>query len=304
MKKEINNYQVSENRQIFAIHISMVAATMLFLVSLVVGVISDSITLLLDASAGLVIILVAIFMRKIIKTVNKPPDTSFNFGYGKYEPLTIALQGTMIILSCIIAGKFAIQDIIHPEDITRYDIPALSSIFLFIVSLSMSLHLKNVSKATHSPILKMASYHWRIDCLMSLGMFIGFSFGFFTKRAGFTNITPYIDPVMTLMLIIFFVKAPVEAIMHNGLELLDMAPPKETMEKVKEVVGKHQTKVSGVHSVKSRKAGSKIFIQVCFLAEGNTTVQETEKLAKIFEEDIKEHFSDCDVVVYFKPVIK
>ena len=50
-----------------AIHISIAAAILLFLISFVVGIISDSITLLLDASAGLVIILVAILMKKIIK---------------------------------------------------------------------------------------------------------------------------------------------------------------------------------------------------------------------------------------------
>ena len=292
--------RTAEQSQILAVHISIFFAVLLFLISLVVGILSDSVVLLLDASAGLVTILVAFFMRKIIKTLNKPADSAFHFGYGKYEPLTVTLQGAMIILSCIIAGKFAIQDIIHPEHLARYDLPAITSIFLCIMSLAMFLYLKKVSKSTRSSMLKMASLHWFIDSSMSLGMFIGFGFGALMLKLGLTHIAPYVDPVMTLILIAFFIKSPVEAIMHNGVELLDMVPPKEDMKKITQITEKHKARSFGIHRIRARKAGQKLFIDICFLVEGNTPVKKAEELAKDFEKDITSHFPNSDVVVYFK----
>lgn len=290
----------NERRQIAAIHISIVAAIIFFFVSLIVGIISDSITLLLDASAGLVTIIVALLIRKILKTITKPPDDFYHFGYGKYEPLTVTLQGAMIIISCLIAGKFAIQDIVHPEDLTRYDLPAISSITLFVLSMIISLYLGKVAKKTSSPMLKMASLHWFIDSWMSLGMFIGFGFGIISKNLGLTSITPYIDPIMALVLIVFFIKLPVEAIMHSGLELLDMAPSKEIMAKVREVADKYKPETSNIHRMRTRKAGMKIFVDICYLVNGKMLLEEAERTRNKVEQELKENFQHCDVIVFFK----
>ena len=88
---------------------------MSFLIPAVVGIAVDSITLILDASASLVILVVALLMNTSIKKVHQPPDEIFNFGYERYEPLTVAVQGGLIIATCAVRAKFAIQEIINAK---------------------------------------------------------------------------------------------------------------------------------------------------------------------------------------------
>jgi len=95
---------------------------------------------------------------------------------------------------------------------------------------------------------------------------------------------------------------PIKAIMRSVPELLDIAPAQHIKSKVKEVVEIYMPKSFGVHRLRTRKAGEKVFVDVCFLVKPDMTVFEAEELSKNFELDLVKHLPYCDVVVYFKPV--
>jgi divalent metal cation (Fe/Co/Zn/Cd) transporter len=67
------------------------------------------------------------------------------------------------------------------------------------------------------------------------------------------------------------------------------------------VVDTYKPKSFGVHRLRARKAGEKIFVDVCFVMKGNLIVDEAADLAVNFERDLKTHLPQSDVVVYFKP---
>lgn len=294
---EITLENPTEKHQIFAVHVSIVASAAIFLLSLTIGIISDSIALILDASAGLITLITAFFMRVIVTKVNQPPDETFNFGYAKYEPLTVAIQGVAIILSCVIAAKFAIQDIIHAEDIVRYDLPAISAFVATCIAITVAIYLKRVYKKTKSSMFKMASLNWFVDAFLSAGMFFGFLFGYATLRLGYIHITPYVDPVLALILAIFLIRSPLEAITHNMLELLDAVPPKEIREAVEKIVSRHKNNFSGTKRMRLRKAGQKLFLNICFLVSDEFKMGEAQELIINLENELIKEFPGADLTV-------
>lgn len=72
---------------------------------------------------------------------------------------------------------------------------------------------------------------------------------------------------MTLILILFFIKSPTDAIMHNGLELLDVVPPKEIMEELNQVIQKYKPEFFKVHRMRTRKAGKRLFVDICSFSD-------------------------------------
>ena len=254
----------------------------------------------MDAANCLVTLAVAFLIRIIIKTLNKPPDDLYNFGYEKYEPLAVALQGALIIIVCLVCIKFAIQDIVHAEDIVRYDIPAIASFCSGIIAISVSFYIKKTARNTNSPILETAGLQWIVDGALAFAVCVGFTFGFFMRHFGYTNITPYLDPAMSIILALFLIKAPVKTIMHSMLELLDVVPSENVQDKVKEVVEQYKPRSFGIRRLRCRKAGRKIFLDICFIVHGNLTVDKIEELANSFERDLATRLPNCDVVVYFK----
>jgi len=291
----------AEKAQSKAISVSIVVTIAVFLITLAAGIISDSVALLLDAAAEFVIVFTAFMLSSSLKKIHLPPDSFFNFGYEKFEPFTVVIQGAMMMLSCVIACAFAIQDIIHPENVTRYDIPMIASFLTGIMALLTAVYHRRVSIKTHSAMLKVSSLQLFLDTFLSLAMCIGFAFGLIMQERGFYRITPYVDPVMALILAVLFIWAPLKSIKYSVRELLDAAPAKNIREQVERIVERHKAKSFGIYSVRVRKAGEKIFLDVAFLIHGHTTTLQAREFAESFEKDIAMQFPKYDTIVYFYP---
>lgn len=288
----------SQSRAVF---ISLIVSAVIFLITLAAGIISDSIALLLDASMEFVMVFVGFMLRSSIKKIHLPPDRFYNFGYEKFEPFTAVIQGTAIMLSCFIASYFAVQDIIHAEDITRYDIPVYVSFFSGALSVSTALYLRRASLKPHSNILKVSSLHWFMDSSLSFAMCVGFLFGFYMLKRGYVHVSLYVDPVMALILTALFIWTPLKLIRRNVSQLLDAVPVKEVRQEIEKIVEKHKARAFGVRSVRMRRAGEKVFLDVCFEIHGHTTLAEAQKFTENIEKDIAERFPKYDAVVYFYP---
>lgn len=287
-------------KQIIGAKINIIGNFALIFISLIIGLLVNSIALLLDSSVGLVATLVATLMFFSIKKIHQPPDDNYNWGYEKYEPFTVAVQGGLIIASCVVSAKFAIQNLIHVEDITDYILPVTGTFISAGIGFIILLYLRSLSKHTNSTMLKSAAVQWYIDTVTSVVMFIGFLAGLYLKKTGYTQITPYIDPAMTLLLSFMLIRAPIQLAMANIYELLDASPGKTTRNKIQELVNNHYPQEFNLDRLRIRKAGNKIFLDICFTIKKNLQVAEIEKLSHNFEKTLKEHFNYSDVVVYFK----
>jgi len=291
---------LKERQQIWAARVSIFGSIALFFISAIVGVIVDSITLILDASASLVILAAAFLMQFAIKKIHQPPDDEYHFGYYKYEPLTAAVQGVLIVVTCIVSIKFAVQDIVHAEAVHSYILPVIATFLSGILGLLVTGYLKHAAQKTNSQMIKVTSVHWMADTMLSFGVCAGFVFGLIAQDLGYTYIAPYVDPVMAIVLALFLATVPFKGCRHNLVELLDAAPVTHIRAQIKKIVDVHKARFSGLHRLRVRKAGQEIFINACFLTKADMTVAQAEELSKGFEQDVKNNFPECDVIVHFK----
>lgn len=283
-----------------AVRISMAGSVLLFLISAIAGIVVDSITLILDASASLVILAAALLMHYAVKKIRQPPNDAYHYGYHKYEPLTAVVQRGLIIVTCIVSVKYAIQDIVHAEDIHSYGLPAVATFFSGMLGVAVTIYLRRIAKNTNSRMIQAAALHWLSDTVLSFGVCGGFLFGLLMQNWGQTAITPYVDPVMAIGLALCFVLVPVRGFMSDLLELLDAAPVGDIRELVRKEVDRYKPRAFGVHRVRTRVAGQKTFVEVCFFVQDSLTVRHADELAMEFERDLKTRIPACDVVVSFK----
>ncbi len=283
-----------------AVKLSIYGSGISFLIIAAVGIVSDSITLLLDAVTIFVIFVVALLTRFSVQTVHRPPDHRYNFGYTKYEPFTVVIQAGLIIITCFVSVNFAIQDILHPDDITGYSLPVIVEVVSGLISILIMWYIASIGRKTDSAMLKGAAMQWKIEAMLSFGIAAGFLIGLILRAKGYTNITPYVDPSMAIILAMVLVIEPLKTMGHTVPELLDAAPGEHIQTTVRKIVDKYKPHSFGVVRLRTRKAGGKIFVDVCFLVKGNMTVIETAELTDNFQRDVEEHLPDSDVLVHFK----
>lgn len=298
--ESITGEEHNQGKLVTAAGVSMLGSVILFFISAAVGIMVDSITLILDAAASLVIFAAALLIHYAIRKINQPPNNFYHYGYHKYEPFTAVVQRGLIIVTCLISMGFAIQDILHAEDISSYSLPAIATFFSGILGLAVTVYLRRISRQINSPMIKAAGLHWMSDAVLSLGVCGGFLFGLMVPHFGYSQIKPYVDPVMAIGLALCLMLMPVKGFMNDLFELLDAAPANPIRNQVRKVVDLYKPRAFGVHRLRTRAAGRKIFVDVCFLVRDSLTMASAQELADGFERDLKTHIPDCDVIVYFK----
>jgi cation diffusion facilitator family transporter len=277
---------------------SVWGSVILFLISAVIGIAVDSITLILDAAASLVILASGLLMHFSARKIHQPPNEHYHYGYHKYEPLTALVQRVLIIATCVISIHFAAQDILHAEDIHSYSLPAAATFFAAVLGFVIMGYLGKIARRTHSRMFRAASMHWMSDAVLSLGVCFGFVAGWFLQRAGYAG-TPYVDPVMAIVLALILMGIPLKGFPRDLVELLDAAPSEEIRRKIREVVERHREETLGVERLRARAAGQKIFADICFRAREDLTLAQAEALASSVERDLKTHFPGCDAIISF-----
>ena len=302
MKTQINEQSDSDakHQQLKVIKIALFGCVAMMINSLIVGLMVDSITLILDASITAVVTFATTLMYVTTKKVHLPPDDFYNFGYSKFEPFTITVHGGLIIASCIISAAYAIMNIMHVEDVSEYVLPTFTVFGSFLFSGLLALYLRKKAKHTNSGLLRSISVQWTNDTFFYAGIFSGFLGGWILIKHGYSNITPFIDPGMTLILVIILIKMPLKVVMENAFELLDAVPGIPTRAKIKKIINHHYPKDFTLQRIRSRKSGHKIFIDICFGVPGGMSLLEIEMLSERIEFMLQKHFLHCDVTVSFK----
>lgn len=282
--------------------ISIYACAIIGLASFLVGVITDSVTMMLDSSAWGAGVITSILYTHIIKTVDKSPDAKYNFGYSKYEPLAVTIEGLLILSACVLSVTFAIQDLVHPEDTSGYTLVIFATGITGIVSLAIGLYTQRVSRKIRSPILASSGLSWYTDGLASLGLCAGFSVGETLARFGASRTVVHsVDPIMAIVLTIVLMVPPVRMIRSNMLDLLDANPGAAMEASVREFVERFRAEygLQEVKRLRLRKAGRKVFLNLSFISDSTRTMREMDQIAHEFSTQAGKELGSVDVMVYF-----
>lgn len=122
------------------------------------------------------------------------------------------------------------------------------------------------------------AWHHRSDALSSVGSFIGI----LGARIGFLAL----DSLASAVIAIFIIKAGVNVFIQTVKELTDEACDEETINKIYNAINK-QNGVKRIDDVKTRKFGSKIYVDIEISADGEKTLKETHKIAENIHDTIE-----------------
>lgn len=292
----------TEEKQVFVAKLSIFGWIVIVLISLIGGVVTDSITLLLDAAQGIVTLVVAFLVHAALRKLGKPPDDTYHFGYDKYEPLTSAFQEIMIVLVCVVSINFAVQDLFHAEKIAHYNTALIAALLAGVISFIWAIWIRSLARSLNSTVLKTASNIWLLDSALSFGIFGGFLAGLALNQMGYSYLMPYTDQVMAILLAMVFIISPIQPLKQDFLDLLDAAPDREIRSKIEKIVEQLKPAAIKITQVRMRKAGKRIFLEISFVIDENITVREALAMVYAFEKKLAENIPLCDIALRYKAV--
>ncbi len=248
------------------------------------GIISNSSAMVSDAVHSASDVFSTIIVMIGVNISSKEADDEHQYGHERFE----CVAG--IILSCILfatgvgIGIIGIKRIfgVTNENLETPGMLALvAAIISIIIKEGMYWYTRFYAKKINSSALMADAWHHRSDAMSSVGSFIGI----FGARIGF----PMLDPIASLVICLFIIKASCDIFKDSMDKMIDKSCDSDIINKMKDIV-KSQDGVCDIDDMKTRMFGSKIYLDVEISVKGSISLEEAHEIAQAVHDKIEGEF--------------
>lgn len=167
-----------------------------------IGVISNSIAIVLDAVNNLSDALSSVITIIGTKLSTKEPDKAHPYGYGRVEYLSTILIGVIVLYAGITSLFESIKKVINPELPEYRTVSLIIIIVAVIVKFALGNYYKKVGKEVHSDALMNSGQDALFDSILSASTVVS-AFIFI-----FTNVS--LEAYLGVIISIFIIRAGIE----------------------------------------------------------------------------------------------
>lgn len=243
---------------------------------------------LTDSAIDLVVSVAGLFA---IRYAARPPDLDHTFGHSSAEDLMALGQAAVVGASGVLIGWTAIERLSGPE------VPLQSEglgLVVMIISIFLTLGLLGlqrwVVRQTGSKVVEADSLHYISDLLPNIGAIIALvasvQFGL-----------PGIDAIIALVAAVAILIGAARLGHRAWDALMDHGVDPEITHRI-EVLVENWPGVRGFHDLKTRVAGSKIFIQLDIELDGDQTLAEAHDIGASLRRAIRTEIPNSEVLIH------
>lgn len=272
---------------------------LLLVLKLCAGIFGKSQALISDAVHSAADIFETMIVFVGVKMSAKEADEGHPYGHERFECVTaIILSGILIVTGAGI-GVEGIQQILD-KSYQHTETPELIAAVVAIIAIAakevMYWYTRAGAKRTKSTALMADAWHHRLDALCSAGGLLGV----LGARFGY----PLCDPLASVFICIFILRAAVEIFRETVNKMTDHAVSKEENEEIRTII-LSQSGVLGIASLRTRLFGRRTYAEVEILVDNRCSIKEAYKITENVKQKVECHISEMkECVVYTKPAGK
>lgn len=229
-----------------------------------------------------------------IRQALEPADDEHRFGHGKVEALAGLFQSLFIAGSSVWLLKEVICRIITPEKLVFHPIAIIVMVVASLLTLILIMWQRYVVTQTNSIAVAADSLHYKTDLLTNIGVLLSF----FLANALNAH---YIDWIVAVLIAIYIFKTSYEIGKTSFDMLMDRELPEAVVEQITAIAWENSN-VKGVHDLRTRSSGQRIFIQMHLDIDGKLTLQDAHAIAEEIEQNVIAIFPNADVIIHQDPI--
>ena len=264
--------------------VSIVVNVLLSLFKLLAGVIAHSGAMISDAIHSASDVFSTIIVMVGIHLAGRKSDKEHPYGHERMECVAAIVLATVLAVTGLGIGWEAIQSIAK-ESTGVVVVPGVLALVAAVVSIltkeGMYWYTRFHAKKIDSSALMADAWHHRSDALSSVGSFVGI----FGARMGF----PMLDPLASVVICLFVVKAAVDIFRDAISKMTDKSCDQETVNEMHDCIMNIQG-VEGIDLLKTRSFGSKYYVDIEIKADGDKKLWEAHAIAENVHHAIEQQF--------------
>lgn len=272
-----------------AMHVSVMTIIENVLLSafkLVAGIAANSGAMISDAVHSLSDVLSTFIVIAGVKLSGKASDAKHQYGHERLECVAAILLAIMLAGTGVGIGYGGIMKIINGID-GNVTVPGALALVAAVVSIivkeAMFWYTRDAAKKINSGALMADAWHHRSDALSSVGSFIGI----LGARLG----APILDPIASVVICLFIVKAAYNIFKDAIRKMTDEACDNTVVEEIRRV-SLSQEGVLGIDQLQTRLFGNRIYVDIEICANGAVPLKESHSIAERVHDAIEAALPD------------
>lgn len=246
------------------------------------GLFSHSAAMISDAVHSASDVLSTVIVLIGVNLAGKNSDEGHQYGHERLECVAAILLSVMLALTGLGIGVSGIKSLLFES--SKIVVPGVFALVAAVISIIvkelMFRYTASAAKKINSGALMADAWHHRSDALSSIGSFIGI----FGAKIGF----PILDPLASVIICIFILKAAVEIFIDAIGKMTDRAANSETVLKIREITLAEEGVIM-IDDLKTRKFGDKIYIDLEIAVDGSMTLFDAHAIAERVHDSIEEN---------------
>lgn len=272
----------------------------LLVLKFVAGIVGHSSAMIADAVHSLSDFLTDIVVIVLVKLSSKPADSDHDYGHGKYETIATSIIGMALIAVAFMLGREGALKIYHCIKGETLSSPGIIAFCAAVISIILKEWVfrvtKKVAVEVNSQALEANAWHHRSDAFSSIGTAIGIG-GAVLLGSRWAVLDPIAAVIVSIMIFITAFRLLRQA---SG-ELLEESLPKETEDKIEEIVYRDPL-VSDIHRLHTRRIGSIIAIEMHMRLPREISLEESHVHASEIESALRAEFGKgTHIMLHIEP---
>ena len=274
--------------------VSIAGNAVLSLFKLLAGVLAHSGAMISDAVHSASDVLSSIIVIIGVKLSVRAPDKEHPYGHERLECVAAIVLAVVLALTGLLIGYKAFDSI---EGHTSQPMPGLLALVAAAVSIvvkeAMYWYTRYFGKRLNSASLMASAWDHRSDALSSVGALIGIA----GARLGH----PVMEPIASLVICLFILKAAYDIFRDAMRKMVDRAADAETEKRLLDCVLTHP-EVIGVDHLQTREFGSRIYVDLEIRLDGSLSLREAHGIAERVHDHIERDFPSVKhIMVHVNP---
>ncbi len=276
--------------------ITIAVNLVLSLFKLFAGIFARSSALISDAVHSASDVLSTFAVIAGVNIASRNSDKGHQYGHERIEDIFSIMLAVILFATGIGIGVSGIRAIIG-GDYSHMAVPGTLALVAAAVSIivkeAMYHYTMHTAKKINSTALKADAWHHRSDAFSSIGSLAGV--------IGAKMGIPVCDPIASVIICVFIIKAAWDIFYSATNEVIDRAADDETCAELRKEIMSVDG-VLGIDDLKTRLFGSKIYVDVEIAADGSQTLFEAHAIAQNVHDRLEREFPKIKhIMVHINP---
>ncbi len=253
-----------------------------------VGLLSDA----LESGVNLAAAVVALFA---LRMAERPADRNHDFGHGKAEYLSAAVEGGMVFVAAAVIVWTSVRRLISPVPLERTGFGLTLAALAAVLNLLVGILLIRAGRGHRSIVLVADGQHLLTDVWTTGGVLVGVALvGIFGVER--------LDPIVALLVGFNILWTGYRLLRRSVVGLLDATLPSDEVARVHAVIERYRADSNlDFKEIRTRESGRHRFVYLTTVVPDDWTVKLAHELTERLESDIDRELPGTTTFVQVEP---